>query len=355
IKKQFESEEASPKNVLGNVFSNIMKMSPLYYLGWKASQTKNKLSNTPPMTKVETKIGEWFDKIGAILQHASSNIGSGSALASTASDFDTDGEDEDEGSITASDKDSSSSTMAAQYKVDALNLKWANSYNRAGAGYHPEGSATYAAITNNTNGGRHFGVDFSYGDGETLKTPTSGIVLSANFSQYGFGYMVKIYDGQYTHGFAHMSRVSVRKGQKVKAGQVIGAAGNTGNSFGAHLHWQVWKGKYMGEDNSGTIDPEAWLKMANGGKDVKIQNFNGGSSSSNVDAANSNNSGVSSSSSAVDMGPLNFDEVDWRGTITDRDKPYKERTKEESEALFDRMAENWSKSFGVSLDEIKKA
>src|SRR5699024_1871463 len=45
IKKQFESEEASPKNVLGNVFSNIMKMSPLYYLGWKASQTKNKLSN----------------------------------------------------------------------------------------------------------------------------------------------------------------------------------------------------------------------------------------------------------------------------------------------------------------------
>ncbi len=58
----------------------------------------------------------------------------------------------------------------------------------------------------------------------------------------GYGNFVKLaHGGGIGTGYGHMSRIAVRPGTRVAAGQVIGYIGSTGLSTGPHLHWEVWK------------------------------------------------------------------------------------------------------------------
>lgn len=72
-----------------------------------------------------------------------------------------------------------------------------------------------------------------------------GQVIEANATDswgYSWGYYVLIYhNGTYSTRYAHMSSVAVSTGQYVTAGTIIGYEGNTGNSFGAHLHFEVYE------------------------------------------------------------------------------------------------------------------
>lgn len=69
-----------------------------------------------------------------------------------------------------------------------------------------------------------------------------------------YGNYIKIDHGNgYATLYAHLDRVDVKKGQVVKQGQVIGKMGNTGNSYGAHLHFEVRK-------NDTRIDPTKYLE-----------------------------------------------------------------------------------------------
>lgn len=95
--------------------------------------------------------------------------------------------------------------------------------------------------------GFHYGVDFSGPGigGKPILAVADGAVIKANSTDrwgHGWGYHVMLDHGNgYATQYAHMSSVAVRPGQHVKAGDVIGYVGNTGQSFGFHLHFETWK------------------------------------------------------------------------------------------------------------------
>lgn len=94
-------------------------------------------------------------------------------------------------------------------------------------------------------GGRaHLGVDLAcFGDasGKTVVAAQSGVVSFVDTVGYGgYGrYVVIDHGGGKSTLYAHMSVVCVNSGQTVERGEVIGRIGNTGHSFGAHLHFET--------------------------------------------------------------------------------------------------------------------
>ena len=73
---------------------------------------------------------------------------------------------------------------------------------------------------------------------------------------WAYGNFVKIINDDGTVClYAHMEYTSVKVGQRVSKGQVIGRMGNSGNSFGGHLHWEYWSR----DDYYSNIDPSPYL------------------------------------------------------------------------------------------------
>lgn len=101
----------------------------------------------------------------------------------------------------------------------------------------------------------HAGMDLAAPSGTPVRAVGTGRVVSAgwSYSGYGISVMVKHKSGVLTH-YAHLSRVSVRVGQRVAAGQTIGREGSTGDSTGPHLHFEVHKGIWR------QVDPASWLR-----------------------------------------------------------------------------------------------
>lgn len=90
--------------------------------------------------------------------------------------------------------------------------------------------------------GGHEGVDLAPKSGEIgdpVYAAGSGTVAFAGWNSYGYGYVVVIAHGSVFSLYGHLSSYAVSCGQTVSAGQVIGRLGNTGNSSGPHLHFEV--------------------------------------------------------------------------------------------------------------------
>ncbi len=86
----------------------------------------------------------------------------------------------------------------------------------------------------------HYGVDLSAPSGTPIVATRDGVVSTANYSSTG-GYQVYIDHGDgFVSRYLHMTHYVVNKGQKVKAGQVIGYVGSTGVSTGPHLHFGIY-------------------------------------------------------------------------------------------------------------------
>ncbi len=87
----------------------------------------------------------------------------------------------------------------------------------------------------------HLAIDIAAGEGSPIYAADSGVVtMAAGGWNGGYGNVVQIDHGNgYSTLYAHLSVINVSVCQSVGAGQTIGASGNTGNSFGAHLHFEV--------------------------------------------------------------------------------------------------------------------
>jgi len=85
----------------------------------------------------------------------------------------------------------------------------------------------------------HAGVDFKAPYGAPIYATAPGTVTRAGWTG-SYGRLVEIrHDNGVVTRYAHQSRVLVRVGQRVKAGQIIGRLGNTGRSTGPHLHYET--------------------------------------------------------------------------------------------------------------------
>ena len=96
-------------------------------------------------------------------------------------------------------------------------------------------------LSGNAYGPGHLGIDISAPEGSNVYAAGTGIVtMAAGGWNYGYGNVVQIDHGNgYVTVYAHLSSILVSQCQPVGQGGVIGLSGNTGNSFGAHLHFEI--------------------------------------------------------------------------------------------------------------------
>lgn len=122
----------------------------------------------------------------------------------------------------------------------------------------------------------HNGVDYASAIGTPVKAIANGRVIYAGASRLKFpngeprggGYIVKIrhkVNGEWiTSAYMHLRKgsLTVKRGDRVKEGQVIAQSGNTGESTGPHLHFEIQRGKRYIWTNNGTryTEPISYIK-----------------------------------------------------------------------------------------------
>ncbi|MEV7631966.1 M23 family metallopeptidase [Microbacterium sp. NPDC089318] len=131
----------------------------------------------------------------------------------------------------------------------------------SGAIRYPLAQGSY--YVSRTVGGGHEGADMVAPAGSPIFAATGGVVRvsSESFGAYGVAVVIDSVVGgkRVSTTYAHMTNGTraVRAGQTVEPGQFIGKVGNTGRSFGAHLHFEV-------RVNGSLVEPIGWLR-ANAG------------------------------------------------------------------------------------------
>lgn len=102
----------------------------------------------------------------------------------------------------------------------------------------------------------HYGVDLAQPTGEPIYAAFDGIVrISKRNKSYGNLVVIRHFNGLETY-YAHLSQIDVNPGDTVRAGSVIGLCGNTGRSYGSHLHFEM---RYMGK----AMNPEYVVDCVN--------------------------------------------------------------------------------------------
>lgn len=88
----------------------------------------------------------------------------------------------------------------------------------------------------------HRAIDYAASSGTPIRAVGDGTVTFAGWSSVGYGYLTSIrHNSTYSTNYAHQSKIIVKRGQRVKQGQVIGYVGSTGLSTGPHLHYEMVK------------------------------------------------------------------------------------------------------------------
>lgn len=139
------------------------------------------------------------------------------------------------------------------YQVPVMNGVWPVSAE------YTEVTATFGQIYNREGTkvlwpSGHTGIDISCPEGTPVFAVISGRVSFAGKGAGGYGNYIKIESGEGTAvAYAHLSKIDVNTLQQVKQGEIIGNSGNTGRSYGAHLHFETWVDNRLS-------DPLMWLQ-----------------------------------------------------------------------------------------------
>lgn len=149
-----------------------------------------------------------------------------------------------------------SETLAAAFANSVPERLWRGEFRRPVAG-QATSSFGRLSVLNGVERGRHQGADFRAATGTPVVAPNAGkIVLVAN--HYFPGRTVVIdHGGGLLSLFAHFSKVVVKQGETVKAGEQLGLAGATGRVTGPHVHWAI-------RLNSTTLDPLSLMAALDG-------------------------------------------------------------------------------------------
>jgi murein DD-endopeptidase MepM/ murein hydrolase activator NlpD len=116
-------------------------------------------------------------------------------------------------------------------------------------------SASFGNRIDPINGGHEFhkGLDLNGQTGDPIHAAADGIVMRADFDAGGYGNVVDIDHGNgYATRYGHCSKLLVKVGDLVHAGDVIAKVGSTGHSTGSHLHFEVWI-------NGAPVNPQPYL------------------------------------------------------------------------------------------------
>lgn len=120
--------------------------------------------------------------------------------------------------------------------------------------------------------GFHTGTDFPAPKGTPVYAVYDGTIEIGGWgSSYGNHVILKT--GGKKYGYCHLSKVSVRSGQKVKAGQTLGQVGNTGRSFGNHLHLEYRVSPFKYGTNSKNPIPTLMKKGSGSYRTVSSSTF----------------------------------------------------------------------------------
>ncbi len=117
----------------------------------------------------------------------------------------------------------------------------------------------------------HKGIDYRAKTGTPVVACVGGTVVHAGRHVYksgwgfAFGIHVIIDNDRFTDGsaglwagYCHLSKVNVKRGQKVAQGDVVGYSGNTGYSTAPHLHLQILSSRFWNAKNH--VNPEKWIE-----------------------------------------------------------------------------------------------
>ncbi len=128
----------------------------------------------------------------------------------------------------------------------------------------PLGTPVYGAITSlygrridpiNNEVAFHSGIDISKRTGTSIATTADGVVSEKGYNDGHGNYVVVDHGKGFRTRYFHMKKSLVKKGDRVKRGQVIGQVGSTGRSTGPHLHYEI-------HYNAKSVNPLKFVRIA---------------------------------------------------------------------------------------------
>ncbi len=101
----------------------------------------------------------------------------------------------------------------------------------------------------------HDGIDIACIIGTPVKAVANGQVIATGVSKTYGNYVKYTDDNGYTIMYAHLSKILVKRNDKIKQGQTVALSGNTGLTTGAHLHFSAWKDEV-------SVDPMQFVTLS---------------------------------------------------------------------------------------------